>query len=125
MDTRDVAEFIVTASFDKLSSDVVAKVKMCVLDILGGSLAAHKTKSANCVREVVQRMDGRGGATLIGVGTKVSAPLAAWSNGFSWYEMCGGMITFNHEDFTTLNAQQIIADLALAKLQRASLGGVL
>jgi len=43
--------------------------------------------------------------------------LAAWSNGFSWYEMCGGMITFNHEDFSTLNDQQIVTDLSLAELQ--------
>jgi 2-methylcitrate dehydratase PrpD len=43
---------VVTASFDKLPSNVVAKAKMCILDILGGALAANDTKSANCVRRV-------------------------------------------------------------------------
>ncbi len=43
--------------------------------------------------------------------------LAAWSNGFSWYELCGGMITFNHQDFKTLQADRIHADLGLARLQ--------
>jgi 2-methylcitrate dehydratase PrpD len=81
MDTRDVAEFVVTASFDKLPTNVVAKAKMCVLDILGGSVAAQETKSATCVREVVQRMGGREESTLIGIDTKVPAPLAAWANG--------------------------------------------
>ena len=45
--------------------------------------------------------------------------LAAWSNGFSWYELCGGMITFNREDFASLRADQICADLSLARLQEA------
>ena len=81
IDTKNVADFVVTTSFDKLPTNVVAKAKMCVLDILGGSLAAHETKSANYVRGVVQRMGGREESTLIGVGTKVPAPLAAWANG--------------------------------------------
>lgn len=43
-------------------------------------------------------------------------PLAAWSNGFSWYEMSGGMITFNHEDFAGLDEGGISAELARARL---------
>jgi diadenosine tetraphosphate (Ap4A) HIT family hydrolase len=43
-------------------------------------------------------------------------PLADWSNGFSWYEMSGGMITFNHMDFTALQEQAISAGLGLARL---------
>jgi ATP adenylyltransferase/5',5'''-P-1,P-4-tetraphosphate phosphorylase II len=42
--------------------------------------------------------------------------LAAWSNGFSWYEMSGGMITFNHQDYAMLDEERIGADLALARL---------
>ncbi len=45
--------------------------------------------------------------------------LAAWSNGFSWYELCGGMITFNRQDFASLQADQICADLSLARLEEA------
>jgi len=44
--------------------------------------------------------------------------LAEWSNGFSWYELCGGMITFNHQDFTRLQESEISAEL-----HAASLGG--
>ena len=75
-----MANYIVTASFDKLPPSVVAKAKMCTLDILGSSLAAHETKSANCVRRVVRKMGGRDESTLIGIGVKVPAPLAAWAN---------------------------------------------
>ena len=38
--------------------------------------------------------------------------LPDWSSGFSWYEMCGGMITFNHQDWVALDDAGIAADLA-------------
>lgn len=43
-------------------------------------------------------------------------PLADWSNGFSWYEMSGGMITFNHNDFAALREHSISEGLGLARL---------
>jgi len=43
--------------------------------------------------------------------------LAQWSNGFSWYELCGGMITFNRQDFLCLEEPRIREDLALAALE--------
>ena len=70
MDIKDVANYIETAGFDKLPPNVVAKAKMCTLDILGNSLAAQEAKSANCVRRAVRKMGGRGKSTLIGVGVK-------------------------------------------------------
>lgn len=46
--------------------------------------------------------------------------LAAWSNGFSWYELCGGMITFNRQDYASLDADRIHMDLSLARLEWAA-----
>ena len=40
---------------------------------------------------------------------------ADWSGGFSWYEMSGGMITFNRDDFLALEPQAIESELALAR----------
>jgi ATP adenylyltransferase/5',5'''-P-1,P-4-tetraphosphate phosphorylase II len=40
--------------------------------------------------------------------------LAEWSNGFSWYELCGGMITYNREAFASLSEARITRELALA-----------
>lgn len=77
MDTKDVANFVVATDFDKLPSNVVAKAKICTMDILGGSLAAHDTKAANSVRKVIGKMGGKEESTLIGLGTKVPASLAA------------------------------------------------
>jgi len=38
-----------------------------------------------------------------------------WSNGFSWFELCGSMITSNHEDWLGLNEAAIAADLARSR----------
>lgn len=37
--------------------------------------------------------------------------LAPWSNGFSWYELCGGVITFNRQTFRELEATRFEAGL--------------
>lgn len=42
--------------------------------------------------------------------------LPSWSNGFSWYELCGGMITFNHQDWAGLDEAVITESLGLAGL---------
>lgn len=42
--------------------------------------------------------------------------LADWSKGFSWYEMSGGMITFNRQDYTALQARTIHDELGRARL---------
>ena len=39
-------------------------------------------------------------------------PMAEWSNGFSWYELCGGMITTNYQDYAALTDSQIHAALS-------------
>jgi hypothetical protein len=44
--------------------------------------------------------------------------LPDWSTGFSWYELCGGMITFSREAFSALDEQRIAAGLALAHAGR-------
>lgn len=80
MDTKDVANFVAATSVDRLPSDVLAKAKMCILDTLGSSLAAQDTKSANCVIGLVRALGGKEESTLVGVGVKVPAPLAAWAN---------------------------------------------
>ncbi len=41
--------------------------------------------------------------------------LPEWSSGFSWYELCGGMITFSHQDWLALDEAGIEADLARAR----------
>ncbi len=42
--------------------------------------------------------------------------LPAWSGGFSWYELCGGMITFDYRHWTGLGDKDICTDLAVARI---------
>ncbi len=37
---------------------------------------------------------------------------APWTGGFAWYEMCGGMVSFSHEDFSQLSSEVIEAEFA-------------
>lgn len=41
--------------------------------------------------------------------------LPEWSAGLSWYELCGGMLTFNRDDFATLDSALIDAALTRAR----------
>lgn len=49
--------------------------------------------------------------------------LAEWSSGFSWYEMSGGMITFNHRHYAALDAGRIATELCRARLDSDGLSG--
>jgi hypothetical protein len=40
-----------------------------------------------------------------------SVDVPQWCSGFTWYELSGGMITFNYDDYQALNAQTIEAEL--------------
>ncbi|TNF33695.1 MAG: hypothetical protein EP315_08120 [Gammaproteobacteria bacterium] len=39
--------------------------------------------------------------------TQGTVAVPDWSSGFTWYELSGGIITFNHQDYTQLKAETI------------------
>ncbi|MDH5764509.1 MAG: hypothetical protein OEZ38_00725 [Gammaproteobacteria bacterium] len=41
-----------------------------------------------------------------------------WSSGFTWYELSGGMISFNYNDYTSLTTKAIENHLSMLKLDR-------
>lgn len=41
---------------------------------------------------------------------------AAWTAGFAWYEMCGGMVSFSQENYSGLNSEAIEAEFAKLSL---------
>ncbi len=80
--TAALADFAASLEFDDLPAPVVAIVKQMVLDALGTALAA--TTLGDGCRETLAVMGRLGGApesTILGVGTKVAAPNAAFANG--------------------------------------------
>jgi 2-methylcitrate dehydratase PrpD len=80
--TRTLAEFAARLDYDDLPSPVASTVKRIILDCVGTALAAttlgegcHETVSVVC------GLGGRPESTILGVGSKVSAPNAAFANG--------------------------------------------
>lgn len=80
--TQQVARFAATLSYDDLPADVVRMAKRLTLDTLGTALAAT-TLGEGCreVVDVMSRLGGTPDSTILGTGTKVSAPNAALANG--------------------------------------------
>ncbi len=77
-----ISEFAAGLTFDRLPSSVVTTVKRILLDTLGTTLAAN-TLGVGCKElvQVAQRCGGSEDATLLGIGSKVPAPMAALTNG--------------------------------------------
>jgi len=80
--TRALARFAAELAFDDLPAPVVATLKRMVLDSLGAALAAS-TLGDGCAETmaVMVGLGGRPESTILGLGTKVAAPNAAFANG--------------------------------------------
>jgi 2-methylcitrate dehydratase PrpD len=80
--TREVAEFIVAARYDRVPEDVAELGKKSILDGLGLALCGSVADSGNLSREYVKSLGlARGDATVIGSPMKVAARFAAFVNG--------------------------------------------
>jgi 2-methylcitrate dehydratase PrpD len=80
--THTLAEFAAALRFDDLPPDAIDTVKRLILDALGCAIAAT-TLGDGCRQTVavMRRLGGTPESTIIGSGTKVSAPNAAFANG--------------------------------------------
>ena len=78
---QQLARFAVTNSFDTLPPDVVASVRMRVLDILGICVAASSLDTSASARAFVAAQGDNPQAMAIGMGRRVPAAQAAFING--------------------------------------------
>ncbi len=39
-----------------------------------------------------------------------------WTGGFAWYEMCGGMVSFSHEEYSQLSSEMVEAEFSKLSL---------
>ena len=79
-----MAEALVACSWRDLSPEVVAKAKLCVLDLLSSALASTSLPWSREAAAVARRNSGelaRGGAGIIGTSDVVSVQDAAFANG--------------------------------------------
>ena len=80
--SRALARFAASLTFDDLPAGVVQTLKRMILDSLGAALAA--TTLGDGCREtmaVMAELGGKPESTILGLGTKVAAPNAAFANG--------------------------------------------
>lgn len=80
MNTHEIAEYIISRRYMELPADVIEKAKICILDIIGGCLAAYDATSVISTRKLIHSMGCRQRASLIGSNLKTSEICAAWAN---------------------------------------------
>jgi len=80
--TRTLARYAAETKYEDLPKEVVEQVKLCTLNILGVVFGGYKTKIGKLhVKMAKEFGGGNPQATIIGDGSKVSVPLAAYANG--------------------------------------------
>ncbi len=80
--TRDLVAFAAKTKYEDLSAEAIAAAKVAILNIIGNSIAGYQTRIGELHIGMAKDMGGGlGEATIIGDGTKVSVPLAAYANG--------------------------------------------
>ena len=79
--TAIVSEMVSEATYDDLSSDVIEKTKLLILDHLGCLLAGSQTSESKMLTQYIAGTDGGGEATVFGAGKRFSTANAAHANG--------------------------------------------
>src|SRR5208283_1665098 len=76
-----LADYIVNSSFNDLPPEVVHRVKLCIRDSIGCSLAGSTTNIGKILINTLNDLNGNGHSTIIGSGRKTTPPYAAFVNG--------------------------------------------
>jgi 2-methylcitrate dehydratase PrpD len=79
--TERLATFCAALDFAKIPTDVVAKTKLCILDSVGTILAGATTALGARAYHAAAQFETTGAATVLGMGKRVSPPVAALVNG--------------------------------------------
>lgn len=79
--TQKLVSFVLNTKYDDLPKEAIQRVKHCLLDGLGVTLAGYRHPAAKIVLDHAQDLGGHPDATAIGSGLKTTLPLAALVNG--------------------------------------------
>ena len=80
--TRTLASYLSNMKYEDLPPEVVEKGKMAIVDVVGNCIGGYPLDLSRTFLELSKELGGgREQATLIGDGTKVSSPMAAFGNG--------------------------------------------
>jgi 2-methylcitrate dehydratase PrpD len=76
-----LADYVVSSSFADLPPEVIHRVKLCIRDSIGCSLAGSTTNIGKILISSMEDLNGNGPSTIMGSGRKTSPPYAAFVNG--------------------------------------------
>ena len=76
-----LANYVVTTSFNDLPSAVIHRVKLCIRDSIGCSLAGSTTNVGKILMKTIEGLGGDGTSSIMGNGRKTSPMYAAFVNG--------------------------------------------
>jgi 2-methylcitrate dehydratase PrpD len=76
-----LADYVVRSSFEELPPEVIHKVKICIRDSIGCSLAGSTTNIGKILIKTIDDLSENGPSTIMGSGRKTSPPYAAFING--------------------------------------------
>lgn len=79
--TKKMGDFCAGLRYEDIPSEVVAKIKWCILDNLGIILGATQTRFGRAILEYTRLLGDEGQASILGYGLKTSARSAAFANG--------------------------------------------
>jgi 2-methylcitrate dehydratase len=78
--SQTIADFVAGVTFDSLPEETVAEAKRFLYDSLGCAFGGTAARDLQIAREVFLGLGGTEEATVIGCGTRTSAPTAAFLN---------------------------------------------
>jgi 2-methylcitrate dehydratase PrpD len=115
--TERLARFCAELDFAAIPADVVAKTKLCILDSIGTILAGATTTLGDSAYRAAAQFETTGASTVLGMGKRVSPPVAALVNGTlaEIFELQDGWRFGNNHPCVVVPAA-----LAIAQWKRAS-----
>ena len=78
--TEKVVDFIADSKKEAIPANVIEHAKTFILDTIGCAIGGYCTKPGKEIAAMAKVFSGGGEATVLGDGSKVSAPFACWAN---------------------------------------------
>ncbi|WP_024333587.1 MmgE/PrpD family protein [Desulfotignum balticum] len=78
--TSELIEQIINFDADAIPSHVIEHAKLLVLDTIGCAVGGYTTRYGAQIVSQAKEFQGAGTACIIGDGSRISAPFAAWAN---------------------------------------------
>src|SRR5262249_21933893 len=79
--TRGIAEFVAGLGYERIPAEVIARIKLLILDALGCALYGTELPWSSILMTTLGRFDGTKACAVWGTDRRLSAPHAALVNG--------------------------------------------